>query len=211
MIYKEKFTEIINKICDEIINNKELLNDLDRAIGDSDHGSNMMRGFSECKNKINQVQEIEISNVLKTIGMTLISSVGGASGPLYGTAFLKASTAINGKDKLDSEDIINVYESIIDGIKHRGKAEKGHKTMLDAIIPAYEAFKESVQIGNSIEASFILSKEAALVGVENTKNIIAIKGRASFLGDRSIGHQDPGATSSYIIIKTISDEINKSS
>ncbi len=208
MIDKTMFLEIINKIADNIIVNKDLLNELDMAIGDSDHGSNMARGFTEVKKKVETVKDSDYQTILKNIAMTLISTVGGASGPLYGTAFLKASSVVEGKEVLESSDLIKIYEVVIDGIKQRGKSYKGDKTMLDCIIPAYEAFKLSVEAGEDLKESCKKAEEAALDGVEYTKTIKALKGRASFLGDRSIGHQDPGATSSHIIIKTILDVVN---
>ena len=208
MIDKTMFLEIINKIADNIISNKDLLNELDMAIGDSDHGSNMARGFSEVKKKIETLKDSDYQTILKSIAMTLISTVGGASGPLYGTAFLKASSVVGGREELESNDLIKMYEVVIDGIKQRGKSDKGDKTMLDSIIPAYEAFKLALESGKHLKEASKQAEQAAFEGVEYTKNIKALKGRASFLGDRSIGHQDPGATSSHIIIKTISDVVN---
>jgi len=208
MIDKTMFLEIINKIADNIISNKDLLNELDMVIGDSDHGSNMARGFSEVKKKIETLKDSDYQTILKSIAMTLISTVGGASGPLYGTAFLKASSVVGGREELDCNDLIKIYEVVIDGIKQRGKSDKGDKTMLDSIIPAYEAFKSSVESGEDLKEASKQAEQAALEGVEYTKTIKALKGRASFLGDRSIGHQDPGATSSHIIIKTIADVVN---
>lgn len=208
MIDKTMFLEIINKIADNIILNKDLLNELDMAIGDSDHGSNMARGFSEVKKKLETLKDSDYQTILKSIAMTLISTVGGASGPLYGTAFLKASSAVGDREILDCNDIIKIYEAVIEGIKQRGKSDKGDKTMLDSIIPAYEAFKSSVESGEDLKEASKQAEQAAFEGVEYTKTIKALKGRASFLGDRSIGHQDPGATSSHIIIKIIADVVN---
>ncbi|SHJ59145.1 dihydroxyacetone kinase subunit DhaL [Tepidibacter formicigenes] len=209
MIDKKTFLQIINTLSDNIIANKEILNELDMAIGDADHGSNMARGFSEVKKKLESIKDLEFAIILKTIAMTLISTVGGASGPLYGTAFLKASGAVAGKETLEADDLICIYEAVITGIKQRGQSDKGHKTMLDAIIPAYEAFKSSIESGNDLNTAALKAVEAADEGVEYTKTIKAIKGRASFLGERSIGHADPGATSSYIIIKSIADVIKE--
>lgn len=209
MVNKELFLKIIYNLSNSIIENKEVLNELDMAIGDSDHGSNMTRGFNEVLKKIDTVKDSDFSTILKTIAMTLISTVGGASGPLYGTAFLKASGAVSGKEKLYADDFINIYEVVIEGIKHRGQSEKGNKTMLDAIIPAYEAFKSSIENGEDIKVAADRAQAAAHDGVEYTKTIVATKGRASFLGERSIGHADPGATSSYIILKTISKTIDE--
>ena len=209
MIDKNTFLRMINNLCDRIIENKELLNELDRPIGDSDHGSNMARGFTEVKKKLETVKEADFSTILKTIAMTLISTVGGASGPLYGTAFLKASAAVVDKEELDGNVIITVYESVIEGIKHRGKSDRDQKTMLDAIIPAYEAFKVCIENGEDLKKASNEAQKAAAEGVEYTKTIIAMKGRASFLGERSISHADPGATSSYIILKSIASVLNE--
>lgn len=205
MISKELFLEIFKKCANDIIANREMLNDLDRAIGDFDHGSNMARGFTLALEKVESIHEMSISDILKQVGMVLISNVGGASGPLYGTAFLKASMASAGKESLDSETIVKMYELIIEGIKQRGASDRGHKTMLDAIIPAYEAFNEAVQAGLDIKTASRKASDAANIGVEYTKTIIATKGRASYLGERSIGHADPGATSTSIIIAAIAD------
>ncbi len=208
-INKIILVEALKASAKNIIAAKELLDDLDRPIGDSDHGVNMARGFSLVLEKFEELENKSISDILNGIAMILISNVGGASGPLYGTAFMKAAKSTKGKELLTGSDLVEVYESIIDGIKMRGKAERGCKTMLDAIIPAYEAFKESVEKDEPIKVALQNATEAAEEGVAYTKTIIATKGRASYLGERSIGHQDPGATSSAIIIKTFSDQLNK--
>ena len=200
-------TDLLIKILDNmgknIIENKDLLTDLDRAIGDSDHGINMSKGFNAVNNKLNEMEDKDWGFILKTVAMTLISTVGGASGPLYGTGFLKASAVVNGKMEVDNEDIVNMFEEAIEGIKMRGKSDKGDKTILDALIPASNAIKTSYSEGKDSKTTFQEAEKAALGGVEYTKNIIAKKGRASYLGERSIGHQDPGATSTYIMIKSI--------
>lgn len=203
MANNDFFIDIIENMAKMVIENREHLTDLDRAIGDGDHGINMSKGFNAVLDKLDEFQGEDIGSILKKIAMTLLSTVGGASGPLYGTAFLRASTTVNGKMNLDKEDILNMFEKAIEGIKSRGKAELGEKTMLDSLVPAYEALKKSYEDGdNSLEA-FRKAEEAALDGVEYTKTIVATKGRASYLGERSIGHQDPGATSTYLIIKSI--------
>lgn len=169
----------------------------------------MARGFTLVMEKIDELEGKSISEILNGIAMILISNVGGASSPLYGTAFMKAASSTKGKETLSSEDFVEIYEEVIDGVKMRGQSDRGCKTMLDAIIPAYEAFKSSVSEGSSlIEAAEAATSEAE-DGVEYTKTIIATKGRASYLGERSIGHQDPGATSSTIIIKSFSDILSK--
>jgi dihydroxyacetone kinase-like protein len=145
--------------------------------------------------KLPTFEEKGTDEILKSVGMTLVSTVGGASGPLYGTAFMKAGMVVKGKDELSEQDIINMFQEAIVGIQSRGKAVKGEKTMLDSIMPALDQIKASIEAGDSIEDAIVKGEQAAWDGVEFTKTIIATKGRASYLGERSIGHQDPGATS----------------
>jgi dihydroxyacetone kinase-like protein len=199
---------ILNRIKEVIESEKLYLSELDAAIGDGDHGLNMSKGFNELVEKIKEDQQEPISNILKKSGMALISNVGGASGPLYGTAFMKAATVVEGKSQIDIHDFINMIEEALNGIKARGKSESGEKTMIDSIQPALEALKQSVN-NDLVDDALKSMVEAAKEGVEYTKTIIATKGRASYLGERSIGHQDPGATSSYIILKTIYEEVSK--
>ncbi|WDV44982.1 dihydroxyacetone kinase subunit DhaL [Clostridiaceae bacterium M8S5] len=209
MIKSDLLLEVLNNIAQVIQENKQFLTDLDGAIGDGDHGINMSKGFKAAGEKLDTLKDKDCSTILKTVAMTLISTVGGASGPLYGTAFLKASTAISGKDDINQNDIINMFDEAIKGIIMRGKAEKGEKTMLDALIPAFETLKNSFENGDLTKVAFDKAAKSALEGVQYTKTIRATKGRASYLGDRSIGHQDPGATSSYLIIDTIAKTLNK--
>ncbi len=209
MISTDVLLTTIKNIGEAIKENKELLTDLDTAIGDSDHGINMSKGFTVVLDKLDGMGDKDCGTILKTVAMTLISTVGGASGPLYGTAFLKASLVVNGKVYIDRQDTIQMLYEAIEGIKTRGKADKGDKTMLDALIPAYEVLKESIENGEEIIIAFEKAETAAREGMEYTKTISARKGRASYLGERSIGHQDPGATSSYIIIKAIKDTLKE--
>jgi phosphoenolpyruvate---glycerone phosphotransferase subunit DhaL len=199
----------IENIAKNIIENKEYLTELDRAIGDADHGINMSKGFNAVNDKLDEMKGKDWGHILKTVAMTLISTIGGASGPLYGTAFLKASAVVNGKMDIDKEDVLNIFEQSIEGIKMRGKSNQGDKTMLDALIPAFEALKKAYDEGYDTKAAFKRAEKAALEGVEYTKTIIAKKGRASYLGERSIGHQDPGATSTYIMIKSINETLEE--
>jgi len=206
-------TDLLLKILDNmsknILENKEFLTDLDRAIGDSDHGINMSKGFNVVNEKLEGMQGEDWGHILKNTAMTLISTVGGASGPLYGTAFLRASTIVDGKMDVEHEDIINMFEQAIEGIKMRGKSDKGDKTILDSLIPAYDALKLAYEEGENSKVAFQRAEEAALEGIEYTKTIIAKKGRASYLGERSLGHQDPGATSTYIMIKSIAEVLEE--
>jgi dihydroxyacetone kinase-like protein len=207
MITTESLIKILRNIAIKIHENKELLTELDAAIGDGDHGINMNKGFTAVSKKLEGLKTDDCGEILKVTAMTLISTIGGASGPLYGTAFLKASTIAKGKTELGKETIIKMFDEAIKGVVMRGKAHIGEKTMLDALIPAYEALKESLEQGQELSIAFNEAAGAAYKGVERTKHIIATKGRASYLGERSLGHQDPGATSSYLILKTISDTL----
>lgn len=199
--------KILGKISEVMDRNKAFLSELDAAIGDGDHGLNMSKGFSAVMEKLKDDNGSNIGDILKKTGMALVANVGGASGPLYGTAFMKAAAVVNGKDSINMEDFIKMMEEALAGIKMRGKGESGEKTMIDAIQPALTALKASADQGMSREECFYSSKEAAQEGVEYTKTIAATKGRASYLGERSIGHQDPGATSSFLILDTIYNEI----
>jgi dihydroxyacetone kinase-like protein len=140
--------------------------------------------------------------------MTLISTVGGASGPLYGTMFLRASTAVAGKSELTDEDMVALLQAAVDGIIQRGKANLGDKTMLDALSPASDAFKQAIANGASTQEALQQAVAATEQGMKNTIPLVAKKGRASYLGDRSANHQDPGATSTYLILKTLLETLN---
>jgi len=205
-ITSEKIKDIFIKIADVLIENKNYLTELDAAIGDADHGINMARGFKKVKEKIEPNGFKNNSDLVKTVAMTLISTVGGASGPLYGTAFLNISKVIPDSD-FDIDSLINIGETVIEGIQRLGKAQQGEKTMLDTIIPAVNSLRESKGKGLSLGRALEECKKAAEEGMKATIPLQATKGRASYLGERSKGHQDPGATSSYLIIKVIVDEL----
>lgn len=181
--------------------NKEYLTKLDAAIGDADHGINMNRGFTAVKTELENSSPDNIANALKTVAMTLIKKVGGASGPLYGTFFLRASTAVTGKEQLESAAVVSMFESGFSGIIQRGKAEVGDKTMVDAWSPALQAMNEALDNGADLQTILQKGASAAEEGMKNTIPIQAKKGRASYLGERSKGHQDPGATSTYLMLQ----------
>ena len=190
---KETLIELIKNIAKKIEEEKHFLTDLDSEIADGDHGINMARGFEAVEAKLDTVKDKDCGTILKTVGMTLVSTVGGAAGPLYGTAFMKSGMVLAGKEELNGEDFIKSMEAAIEGVKQRGKSDKGEKTMLDSMIPAYDVFKENIDKGTKEAMKEAL--DAAKEGIEYTKTIIATKGRAAYIGERSIGHQDPGATS----------------
>ncbi|NCC80063.1 MAG: dihydroxyacetone kinase subunit L [Clostridia bacterium] len=202
----QKVKEVILAISEIIEEKKLFLTQLDAAIGDGDHGLNMAKGFGAAKEKLESTNPETPSDILKAVGMALISKVGGAAGPLYGTAFLNASKAVAGKTELDLNDYQVMLEAALDGVKSRGKASVGEKTMVDAIEPALEALKKAIAEGSSTREAMDKSVAAAEEGVNYTKTIIAQKGRASYLGERSIGHIDPGAMSSFVILKTIAEK-----
>ncbi len=190
--------------------NRDYLTQLDSAIGDADHGINMDRGFKAVTEKLSTQTEMDIGSLLKLVGTTLVSTVGGASGPLYGTAFLRAGIAMTGKRELYESDYIALLEAAVEGIKARGKAQPGEKTMLDALAPALAAAKEAEARHLDLVEITRRASEAAEEGMKATIPLVATKGRASYLGERSAGHQDPGATSSWLLLKTLADTAARS-
>lgn len=189
----------MNIANDKIQQQKQYLTELDQAIGDGDHGLNMARGFQEVVEKISSTNYEDLGSLFKDVSMTLIAKVGGASGPLYGTAFLKMSLALAGKKEADDKELIAALEAALDGIKARGKASVGEKTMVDVWEPVIELLREK----GSMRA-----KEAALLAkekMEHTKELEAKKGRAAYLGKRSIGHIDPGSASSYLLFAALAE------
>ena len=199
-----KIYECIEKIGNRIIEEKEFLTELDREIGDADHGINMARGFTEVLAVLPKDSD-NIGELLKKTGMTLLSKVGGASGPLYGTAYMQAGKVCAGKTSLTPEDGKAIFEAVIAGIQKRGKAVKGEKTMLDSIIPASEAYAAAIDSGASIGEALDAMCKAAEEAANVTKPSIATTRRARYLGERSIGHQDPGATSATYTLECIRD------
>lgn len=176
---------------------KDELTDLDAAIGDADHGANMARGFTALEGKLPELAGKDIGTIFKTVAMTLISTVGGASGPLYGTFFLQAVALTSGKKALTAQELYEAFASGLEGLKNRGKAHLGDKTMLDAMIPAIDALKPQPDEG--IHPCVERALAAARQGAEATIPLVAKKGRASYLGERSAGHKDPGATSTVLL------------
>jgi len=185
-----------------IAENKDYLTDLDSAIGDADHGANMHRGFQAVLAKLPVVEDKDIGTILKTVGMALISTVGGAGGPLYGTFFIQAGTKLQGKMELTLTDWAAALEAGTIGVVNIGKASVGDKTMIDALNPAVQALNGTAGQELSMTEALKKSAEAAEEGMRGTIPLVARKGRASYLGERSAGHQDPGATSSFLLLDT---------
>lgn len=209
MVTKNQILQWLQAFAAEIERNKEYLTELDAAIGDADHGINMERGFKKAIAQLPSVADKDIGTILKTFSMALISNVGGASGPLYGTLFLRASTAVAGKQELTDEDIVSLLQAGLDGVIQRGKAQLGDKTMLDVLSPAVATFQQAVGEGKNTLEAMQESVAAAEQGMKDTIPMLAKKGRASYLGERSVGHQDPGATSSYLMLRSFSAILDK--
>lgn len=205
MATKNQIVQWLQAFASEIHENKDYLTELDAAIGDADHGINMDRGFQKVITQLPNIADKDIGSILKTVSMTLISSIGGASGPLYGSLFLRASGTVAGKEELTQIDMQKLLQAGLQGVLQRGKAKPGDKTMIDVLSPATVAFEEAV--GNGKNMSEAMQKMVAIAekAMKDTIPMLAKKGRASYLGDRSIGHQDPGATSCYLMLKSLSD------
>ncbi|MCA0971434.1 dihydroxyacetone kinase subunit L [Halobacillus litoralis] len=192
----------IQKANDKIQEHKDELTELDRKIGDGDHGINMARGFQEAADEVSAGDLSGVPDVLKQTATTVMSKVGGASGPLYGTAFLKMSMAVK-DEAVDYKQFVGMIEAALGGIKQRGKSEEGEKTMIDVWSPVYEAMKDA----DDFDAALI--KDTASSSMEATKEMTATKGRASYLKERSKDHLDPGAVSSYYLFEALSETLKE--
>lgn len=192
--------------CGEVFTQqRDFLTRLDTEIGDADHGLNMNRGFNKVVEKLPSVADKDIGFILKNTGMTLLSSVGGASGPLFGTFFIRAAQAANAKQSLDLAELHQLMQEGVDGVVMRGKAEPGDKTMCDAWWAVVDSLGQSVEQQLGVAEALQRASERAEQAVASTITMQARKGRASYLGERSIGHQDPGATSVMLMMKTLAE------
>ena len=201
----------LRRMCQVLHDERQYLTDLDSPIGDADHGINMDRGFTAVLPRLDTVEGQDAGAILKLVASTLISTVGGASGPLYGTAFLRAGAALAGKQSVSLDDCVTALGAAVQGIRERGKATTGEKTMLDALVPAQEALASAARDGLDLREAFALAATAAEEGAKATIPMLATKGRASYLGERSIGHQDAGATSSALILRAVADTLAEAS
>lgn len=195
--------EFIRRAAAVVKENREYLIDLDRAIGDADHGENMDRGFAAVTEKVPCGPETTVADALKGVATTLMSVVGGAAGPLYGTAFLRASKAVTAEGTAD--EAAASIEAALGGLQARGKANEGEATMIDAWAPAARAAREAADSGASVPAVLRAAADAAAAGAVATEPMLATKGRASYLGERSIGHRDPGAQSTALLLGAAAD------
>lgn len=192
----------VGAFAEEVHDRRDELTKLDAAIGDADHGSNLDRGLAAVVAKLDDTSPASPAELLKTTGMTLVSTVGGASGPLYGTLFLRMATAVGEAVELDAETVGTMLRAGLEGVVARGKAEAGDKTLFDALEPACRAYEEAVSGGASLRDALAAASRAADDGRDATTPMLARKGRASYLGERSVGHQDPGATSMALLVAT---------
>jgi dihydroxyacetone kinase-like protein len=205
-ITAEHVIRFLEGVAARIKQHRDELTQLDSPIGDADHGINLDRGFTAVLGKLPTVADKDIGTILKTTGMTLVSTVGGASGPLYGTAFIRAGMALADRYELTEGEVVAALEAALEGIIARGKANPGDKTMVDAIKPGIDALKEAMAGGDFI-AAMHKGVAATEAGMKATIPMLALKGRASYLGERSIGHQDPGATSAFYIAQVILETV----
>jgi len=202
---QEAVADWLRRFAAAVAEHKAELVRLDTAIGDGDHGTNMDRGMRKVVEKLDGMDATDVGATLKAVGMTLVSSVGGAAGPLYGTLFLQMGTSAAGRDSLDLDGWTAALGAGVEGVKMRGKAQPGDKTMLDALTPAVEALRGAAGEGTSLPDALTRSADAAREGMEATIPLEARKGRASYLGPRSVGHQDPGATSSHLLLRAAAE------
>ncbi|CAN5278646.1 dihydroxyacetone kinase subunit DhaL [soil metagenome] len=195
----------LESFADRIRERREELTQLDSAIGDADHGINMDRGFSAVRGKLDEFAAVDLGAFAKGVGMTLISTVGGASGPLYGTFFLRLATAFGDRASVTPQELGQALRAGLEGVRQRGKAELDDKTMVDAMSPAVDASEAAS--GDGIGAALTAAATAAAEGRDRITPLVARKGRASYLGERAANHQDPGATSTTILFESLRDAV----
>lgn len=210
-IATDTLVDWVTRFRDAVTEKKEWLTELDSAIGDADHGANMSRGMTAVVDKLDAAAPATVEDLLKGVGMTLVSSVGGASGPLYGTLFLRMGMTAGPVTELDAAGLAAALRAGLDGIVARGKAEAGDKTMYDAMAPAVDALDAAVARGAGLTDATRAAAAAAALGRDATLPLVARKGRASYLGERSAGHLDPGAASVTLLFETLADAIAGSS
>jgi dihydroxyacetone kinase-like protein len=202
-ITRDATLDWMKRFAAEMSDHRQELVALDTAIGDGDHGTNMNRGMTKAVERLDAAEQADPGAVLKTVAMALVSTVGGAAGPLYGTLFLQMGNALAGQDEVDLSAFAAASRKALDGVQARGKAEPGDKTMVDALIPAVEALEAASDLGDGLRAAV----QAAEEGMKATTPLVARKGRASYLGERSKDHQDPGATSTYYLFKSAAEAL----
>lgn len=205
----EQTKEILIYAGEEVIKNKPLLTDIDSAIGDGDHGIGMSVGFSNANEKLKTETYSDINGIFKEIGKAMINNMGGASGVIFGTMFVGGVKKLESKDSINLELLTAIFEKGLAAVKERGKANLGDKTMIDALEPAVMSLKVSAEQNLDLRAALVNAAESAASGVESTKNYVAKFGRAKSLGERAIGHQDAGATTVWIIFKSLAEWVER--
>jgi dihydroxyacetone kinase-like protein len=203
VIDRDRALAWMQRFAEDMAEHRQELVRLDTAIGDGDHGTNMNRGMQKALEKLQASEPADPGAVLKTVAMALVSSVGGAAGPLYGTLLLQMGTALADTPEVDLVEFTAAWRAALAGVKARGKAELGDKTMIDALSPAIDAMEQAADLNAGLQAAV----DAAQQGMTATIPLVARKGRASYLGDRSAGHQDPGATSTYYLFKSAAETL----
>lgn len=202
------FKQILLLIADRMEKEKDYLSELDRAVGDGDHGVTMSIGWQAIKEKLNEFDDqSQCGDISKAVGMTFLSAVGSSVGPLYATAFIRGAAIFQGKNELNEDDMIEFWVSAVQGIQDRGKAQLGDKTMMDTWIPVIDSLQEGKRQGKDFISCLKDAVTAGEKGMEATKEMLSKKGRSSRLGERSLGHLDPGATSAHFIFSTFSDAV----
>ncbi len=207
-ITTSQMLQALDTMCDTIEDQKEYLSELDGAIGDGDHGVNMAKCFREVKKKLAESSAEDVGTLLKDVGMVVLNSVGGAMGALYGTFFLKLSQASAGKSEVNLSDLVAMLQTGEQGILDIGKANLGDKTLIDTLSPAVRAIEAAEKEGKKLTGALADFEQAAKVGMKSTREMLAKMGRASRLGERTIGHQDAGATSCYFILRSLASAIS---
>jgi len=205
----EQWKQLFERIAEQIEVKKDELSELDRAVGDGDHGVTMSLGWQAIVEQLSQYSGHDCGALSKEMGMTFLNAVGSSVGPLYATAFIRGGAVLQGKQELDEDDVVQFWLTAIRGIGERGKAQVGDKTMMDAWIPSMEALEAARKEGKSLIESFELAVTAAETGMLSTEQMLSQKGRSSRLGDRSVGHIDPGASSAHLIIETFTNGLKQ--
>lgn len=203
----EDFKKIIGKISRTLDDNSSYLSELDSEIGDGDHGTTISRGFRAVEDKIGQEPGGSIPGLLKSVGFTLMNTMGGVSGPIFGSIFTAMAKNSEGKDTISLKDLSDMLADSLSKVKELGGAGVGDKTLVDSLEPAVRSLQDSSSKDLALKEALILAERAALEGAESTRDMIAKKGRSRYVGERSLGHQDAGATTLYLIIKSINDSL----
>jgi len=199
------FEEWVRRFAQLVADNRDFLTELDAAIGDADHGSNMDRGMKAAVAALDASSPATAGALFSKVGMTLVSTVGGASGPLFGTLFLRIGTSLGDAESASAHQVAAALRAGLGGVVERGKAGPGDKTMCDALAPAVDALDEALGEGTDLAGGLKLARDAAAAGRDATIPMLARKGRASYLGERSVGHQDPGATTVALLLEAASE------